>query len=139
MPSEKEGFGIAFIEAMYYHKPVIAGNKDGSVDALLNGKLGLLVNPGKREEVLKAIEKTLSNRNQFLPDQQLLQKHFSYAAYKENWREVLKEAMPYKDNVVTKPGNAIAISDCTTNTQKPLSGNHPSLTSQKALESNLPG
>jgi glycosyltransferase involved in cell wall biosynthesis len=139
MPSEKEGFGIAFIEAMYYYKPVIAGNKDGSVDALLNGKLGLLVNPGKREEVLKAIEKILSNRRSFLPDQQLLQKHFSYAAYKENWREVLKEAMPYQHNVVTKPGNAIAISDCTTNSQRPPSGNHPSLTSQKALESNLPG
>lgn len=29
MPSKKEGFGIVFIEAMYYGKPVIAGNKDG--------------------------------------------------------------------------------------------------------------
>src|SRR6185437_13841430 len=33
MPSEKEGFGIVFIEAMYHNKPVIAGNRDGSVDA----------------------------------------------------------------------------------------------------------
>jgi glycosyltransferase involved in cell wall biosynthesis len=48
MPSEKEGFGIVFIEAMYYNKPVIAGNKDGSADALLNGKLGLLVNPSSK-------------------------------------------------------------------------------------------
>ena len=47
MPSRKEGFGIVFIEAMYYGLPVIAGNMDGSVDALLNGELGQLVNPDK--------------------------------------------------------------------------------------------
>ena len=45
MPSTKEGFGIIFIEAMFYGKPVIAGNKDGSADALQNGTLGILVNP----------------------------------------------------------------------------------------------
>ena len=55
MPSEKEGFGIVFIEAMFYHKPVIAGNKDGSVDALLNGSLGLLVNPESLDEVTCAL------------------------------------------------------------------------------------
>ena len=45
MPSMKEGFGIVFIEAMCIGLPVIAGNKDGSVDALCNGKLGILVDP----------------------------------------------------------------------------------------------
>lgn len=45
MPSIKEGFGIVFIEAMYYGLVTIAGNTDGSVDAVLNGQLGLLVNP----------------------------------------------------------------------------------------------
>jgi len=44
MPSVKEGFGIVFIEAMFYGLPVIAGNLDGSVDALANGRLGLLIN-----------------------------------------------------------------------------------------------
>ena len=34
MPSMKEGFGFM---AMYYGLPVIASNKDGSVDALCNG------------------------------------------------------------------------------------------------------
>ena len=46
MPSKKEGFGIVFIEAMHYGLPVIAGNKDGSVDALCNGRLGIFfLNP----------------------------------------------------------------------------------------------
>ena len=90
MPSEKEGFGIVFIEAMYHNKPVIAGNRDGSVDALLNGKLGLLVNPESLEEVSCAITRMISNKDQFLPDRQLLMKHFSYPVYKEKWKKILE-------------------------------------------------
>jgi asparagine synthase (glutamine-hydrolysing) len=89
MPSEKEGFGIVFIEAMYYNKPVIAGNKDGSTDALLDGKLGLLVNPVSIGEVSGAIMRMIRDKEQYLPDRQLLMQHFSYPVYKEKWREVL--------------------------------------------------
>lgn len=91
MPSEKEGFGIVFIEAMYYNKPVIAGNKDGSTDALLDGKLGLLVNPSSEEEVSNAIKSIICNRVKYLPDRQLLMDNFSFPVYKEKWREVLEE------------------------------------------------
>jgi len=92
MPSEKEGFGIVFIEAMYYRKPVIAGNKDGSVDALLNGRLGLLVNPGSLDEVTCAITKMMGNSGQYLPDEKLLMENFSFPAYKEKWKDLLMEA-----------------------------------------------
>jgi glycosyltransferase involved in cell wall biosynthesis len=89
MPSEKEGFGIVFIEAMYYNKPVIAGNKDGSTDALLDGKLGLLVNPESLEEVTCAITRMIDHKEQYLPDRELLMENFSFPVYKEKWREVL--------------------------------------------------
>lgn len=94
MPSDGEGFGIVFIEAMYYNKPVIAGNKDGSSDALLNGRLGLLVNPSSREEVSQAIESIICNKKKYLPDHQLLMNHFSFNCYKEKWRSVLEELSP---------------------------------------------
>ena len=45
MPSTGEGFGIVFLEAMACGTPVLAGNRDGSVDALDGGRLGLLVDP----------------------------------------------------------------------------------------------
>ena len=45
MPSKREGFGIVFLEALACGKPVIAGNVDGSVDPLLDGELGWLVDP----------------------------------------------------------------------------------------------
>jgi phosphatidyl-myo-inositol dimannoside synthase len=90
MPSKKEGFGIAFIEAMHYGKPVIAGNKDGSVDALLNGKIGLLVNPDSEEEIGIAIKKIISNKRQYLPDHNLLMEHFSYEVYKNNIKKTIE-------------------------------------------------
>ena len=90
MPSYGEGFGIAFIEAMYYGLPVIAGNKDGSVDALLNGELGLLVNPDKPEEITIAIKKAIDNKSAFKPDYTLLMQNFSYKVYKEKIEAALK-------------------------------------------------
>ena len=89
MPSTKEGFGIVFIEAMYYGLPVIAGDADGSVDALLDGALGLLVKPDSVEEIKNAIEKMLLNKRAHIPDRELLLQHFSYGAYKEKLRECL--------------------------------------------------
>lgn len=51
MPSTGEGFGIVFLEAMACGVPVLAGNRDGSVDALADGELGCLVDPLSVDEV----------------------------------------------------------------------------------------
>jgi glycosyltransferase involved in cell wall biosynthesis len=51
MPSVAEGFGIVFLEAMACGTPVLAGNLDGSVDAVADGDLGLLVNPESVEDI----------------------------------------------------------------------------------------
>ena len=45
LPSSGEGFGIVFLEALGCGVPVLAGNRDGSVDPLNNGRFGLLVDP----------------------------------------------------------------------------------------------
>ncbi len=91
MPSMKEGFGIVFIEAMYYGLPVIAGNKDGSVDALCNGELGILVDPLDTVAIENAIEKILVNRNAYIPDRELLMAHFSYEQYKRKLEAILED------------------------------------------------
>jgi glycosyltransferase involved in cell wall biosynthesis len=55
MPSKGEGFGIVFLEALACGKPVIAGNQDGSRDAILDGELGILVDPDNIEEIAQAV------------------------------------------------------------------------------------
>lgn len=57
MPSKFEGFGIVHKEALACGKPVIASNQYGSREALLNGELGLTVDPDNIEEIARAIIK----------------------------------------------------------------------------------
>ena len=89
MPSQKEGFGIVFIEAMFYGKAVIAGNIDGSVDALKNGLFGLLVNPAQQQEITDAIVKVFNNIEKYIPKHEEVLQYFSYAVYKDKLRAVL--------------------------------------------------
>lgn len=89
MPSMKEGFGIVFIEAMNYDLPVIAGNIDGSVDALCNGELGILVDPLSAVAVEKAIDSILQNKDAYKADRKLLLQHFSYTQYKKKIEKIL--------------------------------------------------
>lgn len=93
MPSKKEGFGIVFIEAMACGLKVIAGNKDGSVDALKNGDLGTLVNPDDEAEIEKAIFENLNNIE--VNCEQLQKKvlnNFEFKHYKERLRKYITES-----------------------------------------------
>jgi glycosyltransferase involved in cell wall biosynthesis len=64
MPSKGEGFGIVFLEALACGKPVITGNKDGSVDAVLDGKIGTLIDPDNIDQIASAIIGALTNRKE---------------------------------------------------------------------------
>jgi glycosyltransferase involved in cell wall biosynthesis len=55
MPSTGEGFGIAFLEAMACGVPVIGGNRDGSVDPLADGELGIVIDPDHEDQLIAAI------------------------------------------------------------------------------------
>ena len=84
MASRTEGLVLLFIDAMDYGIPVIAGNVDGSADALLHGELGQLVNPESVEEIAAAIANILQHKASFAPNRELLMRNFSYEAYKQN-------------------------------------------------------
>jgi phosphatidylinositol alpha-1,6-mannosyltransferase len=95
MPSKGEGFGIVFLEAMACGKPVIAGNQDGSVDALRQGELGVLVNPDAPHEIRIALSEVLSKKFPLplLYSPVLLsQKVSGYFGYR-NFKERLKREM----------------------------------------------
>jgi len=50
-----EGFGIVFLEAAAFKKPIIAGNSGGAREAVINNKTGLVVNPKSIKEITKAL------------------------------------------------------------------------------------
>jgi phosphatidylinositol alpha-1,6-mannosyltransferase len=56
-----EGFGLVFVEANAYGKPVVAGRSGGVVDAVLEGETGLLVDPEDPTQLAEAINTLLSN------------------------------------------------------------------------------
>jgi phosphatidylinositol alpha-1,6-mannosyltransferase len=56
-----EGFGIVYLEAGAYGKPVVAGNVAGALDAVLDGESGLLVDPTDPAAVADAIARLLGD------------------------------------------------------------------------------
>jgi len=54
-----EGFGIVYLEAGAYGKPVVAGNVGGALDVVLDGVTGLLVDPLDQLAVAEAIIRLL--------------------------------------------------------------------------------
>jgi glycosyltransferase involved in cell wall biosynthesis len=56
-----EGFGIVYLEAGLFRKPVIASRSGGVEDAVQDGKTGILVNPTSTEEIYIALSQLASN------------------------------------------------------------------------------
>jgi phosphatidyl-myo-inositol dimannoside synthase len=61
MPSSGEGFGIVYIEAAACGVPVVGGAADGSVEALLDGRLGRLVDRNDPRRLDDAIAAALDD------------------------------------------------------------------------------
>jgi glycosyltransferase involved in cell wall biosynthesis len=57
LPSGKEGFGIVFLEAMFFGAPVIAAAEKGALDVVFDGETGLLVRFGDPIVLRKAIDR----------------------------------------------------------------------------------
>ena len=76
-----EGFGMVYLEANQYGKPVVAGKSGGVEDAVLHNKTGLLIEPDNVDAAAEAITHLLIN-SQFakqlgLQGQQRVNKEFN--------------------------------------------------------------
>jgi phosphatidylinositol alpha-1,6-mannosyltransferase len=68
MPGRGEGFGIVYLEALACGIPVLGSRIDGSRDALLDGRLGILVDPRDPEDVLAGLSRLLATHKGVPPE-----------------------------------------------------------------------
>jgi phosphatidylinositol alpha-1,6-mannosyltransferase len=61
MPSNKEGFGIVFLEAMAYGKPVVGGAHGGTPTVVKDGETGLLVDSSDVAGIADSITRLLGD------------------------------------------------------------------------------
>jgi phosphatidylinositol alpha-1,6-mannosyltransferase len=62
LPSEQEGFGLVFAEAMAAGLPCVCGSTDASSEVVENGVTGFCVNPRKPKEVAAALLQVLTDQ-----------------------------------------------------------------------------
>lgn len=67
MPSQGEGFGFVFLEALACGVPVVASSIDGGREAVRDGLLGALVDPHMPDDILRGIEEALASPRGVVP------------------------------------------------------------------------
>lgn len=85
MPGRGEGFGIVYLEAMACGVPAVGSLLDGSREALLEGKLGVLVDPSDPTSVEKGIQQALRRARGVPPGLD----YFSQHRFQERLRVIL--------------------------------------------------
>jgi len=98
MPSKAEGFGLVFIEAAAHGCSVIGGNADGSTDALMDGKLGILVDPKNTSEIGKEVISALQKeKHDAKAIQKLCFETFGYTQYRKKVADLLFQHRPMNE------------------------------------------
>ena len=98
MVSMREGFGFVFIEALACGLPVITGNRDGSVEAVLDGRVGFLVDPAKPDEIKEGVQRFLNGTmNPRLLNKRYLREEilasYGFDKFREQVRDVFLETV----------------------------------------------
>jgi glycosyltransferase involved in cell wall biosynthesis len=108
MPSAKEGFGMVFVEAMAYGKPVVAARAAGATEVVEHGRTGMLVEYGDVAGLTTALDELLGNpelrRRLGEAGHLATQGKFSFESYCDNWFAVCEDLEPRPARVAASAG-----------------------------------
>jgi glycosyltransferase involved in cell wall biosynthesis len=89
-----EGFGIVFLEAMAFGKPVIGPKYGAPAEIIQDGQNGLLVDPEDSASVAEALSSLLANPDVALAMGQAgrnyVRENYSYGAFRDRLRNTLE-------------------------------------------------
>ncbi|HXM94523.1 MAG TPA: glycosyltransferase family 4 protein [Candidatus Dormibacteraeota bacterium] len=95
LPSRGEGFGLVYLEAMAYGKPVIGGTHGGAPEVIDDGVSGYLVQHGDNLQLATSIETLLANpalaREMGARGRQRVQQDFRFSAFAKSLKKILRE------------------------------------------------
>jgi len=90
-----EGFGIVFLEAMAFGKPVVGPNCGAPAELIRHGENGLLVNPEDESSVAEALVDLLTNperaREMGQAGAEWVQTHHAYGSFRDQLAQMLAD------------------------------------------------
>lgn len=95
LPSTGEGFGLVFLEAMAFAKPVVAADFGGSTDVVEHDVNGMLVSPHDIHQLVAALDTLLGDAPRRArmgrAGAEIVQKKYCFAAFESELRRILAE------------------------------------------------
>jgi glycosyltransferase involved in cell wall biosynthesis len=95
MPGRGEGFGIVYLEALACGVPVVASRADASREAVLNGEMGVVVDPDNLDSVRDGILEAL-RAPRGVPEEL---EYFSVQRFRERWHRLIRDCFQPKTAV----------------------------------------
>jgi phosphatidylinositol alpha-1,6-mannosyltransferase len=93
MPGRGEGFGFVFLEALACGIPVVGSKLDGSREALRGGALGILVDPGRPDEIQSGILEALKRPRGVIPEGL---NYFSFENFEQRCHQILQHVLKFR-------------------------------------------
>jgi phosphatidylinositol alpha-1,6-mannosyltransferase len=98
LPSQTEGFGIVYLEAMFSGLPVVAARAGGAPNVVQDGVTGILVAPEDEKQIASAVSGLLlmpeERRKLGTAGRDLVERHYLFPHFAARWHRWLAQILP---------------------------------------------